>query len=265
MVNMHGELGMHSGTYDALGNSDFVTVESIICGYFVILLICGAILIIVGTVKRVLKKQYSFSYPYFQHKFDITGKRKTDVNELVRSFIADESNWNDICEHQRIVDEWKRNQYAYAESIEKEKKRDKTFAALERTIDDEHEYRFIAVRNYRRYNDYTEQVDSEIYMSFDQLEHMRESSPSLVQPADTRSVSAEHRARQRQLMTPELRRQIAERDNYTCQKCGRYMPDGFGLEIDHIVPVSKGGETVPWNLQVLCYKCNAEKGAKIEQ
>ena len=35
--------------------------------------------------------------------------------------------------------------------------------------------------------------------------------------------------------------------------------------IDHIVPVSKGGETVPWNLQVLCYKCNAEKGAKIEQ
>ena len=132
-------------------------------------------------------------------------------------------------------------------------------------IDDGHEYRFVAVRNYRRYNYYTEQIDSEIYMSFEHLESARKESPSLAQPADTRSVSAEHRAKQRALMTPELRRQIAERDNYTCQKCGRYMPDGFGLEIDHIVPVSKGGETVPWNLQVLCYKCNAEKGAKIEQ
>lgn len=256
---------MHSEMYNTLSNSDFEIIESIIDTYFGILLICGAILIIIGTINRVIKKQYSFSYPYFQHKFDITGKRKTDVNELVKSFIANESNWNDICEHQRIVDEWKRNQYAYAESIEKKKKRDKTFAALERTVDDEHEYRFIAVRNYRRYNDYIEQMDSEIYMSFKQLENMRKLSPSLVQPADTRIVSAEHRAKQRALMTPELRRQIAERDNYTCQKCGRYMPDGFGLEIDHIVPVSKGGETIPWNLQVLCYKCNAEKGAKIEQ
>lgn len=256
---------MHSEMYNTLSNSDFENIASIIDTYFGILLICGAILIIIGTVNRVIKKQYTFSYPYFQHKFDITGKRKTDVEELVKSFIADESNWNEICEHYRIVEEWKKNQYSYAESIENEKKRDKTLTALKMAIDDGHEYRFIAVRNYRRYNDYTEQVDSEIYMNFEQLKSMRESSPSLVQPADTRSVSAEHRARQRALMTPELRRQIAERDNYTCQKCGRYMPDGFGLEIDHIVPVSKGGETVPWNLQVLCYRCNAEKGAKIEQ
>ena len=48
--------------------------------------------IIIGTVNRVIKKQYTFSYPYFQHKFDITGKRKTEVEELVKSFIANESN-----------------------------------------------------------------------------------------------------------------------------------------------------------------------------
>lgn len=252
---------MH-GTF---GNLGFETIEQSIQWYFGLLLILGAILIIIGTVNRVIKKQYTFSYPYFQHKFDITGKRKTDVEELVKSFIADESNWHEICEHHRIVEEWKKNQYSYAESIENEKKRDKTLTALKMAIDDGHEYRFVAVRNYRRYNGYTEQIDSEIYTSFERLESSRMVSPSLVQPAGTRSVSAEHRAKQRALMTPELRRQIAERDNYTCQKCGRYMPDGFGLEIDHIVPVSKGGETVPWNLQVLCYKCNAEKGAKIEQ
>lgn len=183
--------------YSTFENLGFETIEQQLLWDFGILLICGAILIIIGTVNRVIKKQYTFSYPYFQHKFDITGKRKTDVNELVKSFIADESNWNDICEHQQIVDEWKRNQYAYAQSIENEKKRNKTFAVLERTLDDEREYRFIAVRNYRRYNDYIEQIDSEIYMSFKQLENMRKSSPSLSQPVDTRSVSPEHRAQQR--------------------------------------------------------------------
>ena len=65
------------------------------------------------------------------------------------------------------------------------------------------------------------------------------------------------------LMTPELRKQIAERDHYTCQICGKYMPDGVGLHIDHIIPVSKGGKTVPSNLQVLCSKCNGHKSDQI--
>ena len=36
-----------------------------------------------------------------------------------------------------------------------------------------------------------------------------------------------------------------------------------GLHIDHIVPVSKGGKTVPSNLQVLCSKCNGNKSNKL--
>ena len=54
-----------------------------------------------------------------------------------------------------------------------------------------------------------------------------------------------------------------KRDNYTCQICGKFMPDGVGLQIDHIVPVAKGGKTIPSNLQVLCSKCNASKRDKI--
>lgn len=68
---------------------------------------------------------------------------------------------------------------------------------------------------------------------------------------------------QRKLMTPELRQMIKERDNYTCQLCNKYMPDEVGLEIDHIIPVSEGGKTVPDNLQVLCSKCNRRKSNKI--
>lgn len=65
---------------------------------------------------------------------------------------------------------------------------------------------------------------------------------------------------QRSLMTPELKRQVKIRDNYTCQCCGKYMPDEVGLHIDHIKPVSRGGKSILPNLQVLCDKCNLRKG-----
>lgn len=68
--------------------------------------------------------------------------------------------------------------------------------------------------------------------------------------------------KQRSRMTQALRKQIMERDHYTCQICGKFMPDRVGLEIDHIVPVSKGGKTEPNNLQVLCSICNKRKSNK---
>ena len=59
----------------------------------------------------------------------------------------------------------------------------------------------------------------------------------------------------------KAQRQGKERDNYTCQKCGKYMPDEVGLHIDHIIPVKLGGKSVESNLQVLCDKCNLKKGS----
>lgn len=64
---------------------------------------------------------------------------------------------------------------------------------------------------------------------------------------------------QRSLMTPGLRMRILKRDNYRCQICGRTAQDGITLEVDHIVPVSKGGKTVEPNLQTLCRDCNRGK------
>jgi HNH endonuclease len=72
-------------------------------------------------------------------------------------------------------------------------------------------------------------------------------------------------AGQRALMTSTLRDKIKNRDNFTCQICRLSIVDekNLLLEIDHIVPLSKGGITCENNLQTLCWKCNRAKGAKI--
>jgi hypothetical protein len=73
-------------------------------------------------------------------------------------------------------------------------------------------------------------------------------------------------AGQRALMTSALRQKIKERDGYTCKHCGASTAKepNLLLEIDHIVPLSKGGLTSEDNLQTLCWRCNRSKGAKME-
>lgn len=71
---------------------------------------------------------------------------------------------------------------------------------------------------------------------------------------------------QRSLMTSKLREYIKVRDNFTCKKCynSTHKESNLLLEIDHIIPLSKGGITMMDNLQTLCWKCNRSKGSKIE-
>ena len=66
-------------------------------------------------------------------------------------------------------------------------------------------------------------------------------------------------------MSPSLRYSILKRDNFRCVLCGRSAQDGVKLHVDHIVPISKGGKTIPDNLRTLCEQCNVGKGSKIEK
>ena len=68
--------------------------------------------------------------------------------------------------------------------------------------------------------------------------------------------------RQRELVTPSLRYDVMKRDHFRCCLCGRSSKDGVKLEVDHIVPVSKGGRTTMDNLQTLCWDCNRGKSNK---
>lgn len=55
---------------------------------------------------------------------------------------------------------------------------------------------------------------------------------------------------------------ILERFNYICPSCGDPEPD-IMLTLDHVVPLSRGGQHVPENVQPLCRHCNAVKHTTI--
>ncbi|MBQ8982655.1 MAG: HNH endonuclease [Lachnospiraceae bacterium] len=87
----------------------------------------------------------------------------------------------------------------------------------------------------------------------------------LVKILEGKLTMASFAKEQRALMTSKLRQLILERDNYTCKYCDNsaLKEPNLLLEIDHIIPVSKGGCTVEDNLQTLCWKCNRQKGSKL--
>lgn len=74
----------------------------------------------------------------------------------------------------------------------------------------------------------------------------------------------EHKTRRQP--SNRLRFKILLRDGFTCQSCGSspLKERDVELHVDHIVPWSKGGETIESNLTTKCSKCNLGKGNMCE-
>jgi 5-methylcytosine-specific restriction endonuclease McrA len=80
-------------------------------------------------------------------------------------------------------------------------------------------------------------------------------TPAVHPPATSAIVVASLPGDARSKVSAKLRLQIFARDGHRCVKCGAQPP----LELDHIMPVSRGGSSDPENLQSLCVPCNREK------
>lgn len=64
----------------------------------------------------------------------------------------------------------------------------------------------------------------------------------------------------RKAISKKVRFEVFKRDSFTCQYCGKAAPDVI-LHVDHIDPVSKGGDNGILNLITSCEDCNCGKGA----
>ena len=63
---------------------------------------------------------------------------------------------------------------------------------------------------------------------------------------------------------PSVRKYVFERDNYQCQSCGISNKEAR-LQIDHIIPLAKGGSNDMSNLQTLCSDCNQQKSDRLDR
>lgn len=74
----------------------------------------------------------------------------------------------------------------------------------------------------------------------------------------------DHRRAALGYLSGSLRYEVLKRAGFRCELCG-ISADERAIEVDHILPRKHGGADDLTNLQALCFKCNANKGARDDE
>lgn len=230
-------------------------------------LICLVILLSLGLALYficyfIFKNPYK--YPYKIIKIDISRRKNVQFLDELDKYLCNNS-MIIFHNHYNYVQEWKKKTEEKISKSLLKTWRKKQYLNI---IDDEHMFIFKLTREQTRYRQ-----ENYVKTPYKVEIVVNRVGYNLIQVVERYKLLSEidfectlneyHSKNQRKLMTKELKERIKKRDNYTCQVCGKYMPDEVGLHIDHIIPVSKGGKSIASNLQVLCSKCNGSKSNKI--
>lgn len=65
------------------------------------------------------------------------------------------------------------------------------------------------------------------------------------------------------LVCSSMRRAVYARDTCKCRYCDTQIMNKKDLTLDHIIPISKGGLSLPENLVVACDRCNTILADKV--
>jgi len=234
--------------------------QGLVDATFVIPLLLLFLLASTGVGYLVYK--YLNYYPAIKLDIELTNKNKMDNNDLIDFYIINFGT-EQIDNHIKKINEWKNSK------IDAYKGNEKKVAKFQgRCLKNQQKaFKFIGYRvqtryrqvNYVKHPYKVEKISNQVAAS-DQFILNR---IAFLKAHDYDVTFNQYtKTDQRKAMTKKLRDKIKERDNYTCQECGKHMPDEVGLQIDHIVPIAKGGKSTPTNLRVLCSKCNGRKGGK---
>jgi len=93
---------------------------------------------------------------------------------------------------------------------------------------------------------------------YEQASHVIQYNNALPKKTKTHDLTDIIFKNSRVVIGGSLRHGILKKFNYKCADCGATREETT-LHIDHIKPISRGGDNHPDNLQVLCKKCNLSK------
>lgn len=101
----------------------------------------------------------------------------------------------------------------------------------------------------------------ERFVEYINLEDESTEQPQPSHECILKNESIDYKHKTRRDINLRMRFKIMKRDSFRCRLCGASPSSDplVELHIDHIIPWSKGGETVMENLQTLCSKCNLGK------
>jgi 5-methylcytosine-specific restriction endonuclease McrA len=71
--------------------------------------------------------------------------------------------------------------------------------------------------------------------------------------------------RPKRAVSARTRHLVLERDRFCCCDCGASPSTGAVLEVDHTIPIARGGSNELHNLRTLCVDCNRGKSDRLVQ
>lgn len=227
------------------------------------------ILFIIWLIDRFIRNP--FIGPTIKHEFDISGRRSPDYEECIEEWlIENHKNGTDLLSlFDSILNAWD------DECLKKIKRsflfksrRTKQYNKVKHKVSDidYQMFTFVFYRIYHSNNIPSKKIETVLSKSNKDIIVMNEKLNAIHFATTT---SKYNEANQRKLVTGQVRQDIKQRDNYTCQICGiskKFLDDlcpGLGdyllFEIDHIQSVSQQGRSTESNLQCLCWRCNRAK------
>ena len=247
-----------------MADIDILTIIGITMGSIVLLMI------IIRIISSIITNP--FKAPVITHKIDISRCRNVIYPEKIEEWLIEYHNdgkdiinvqekfmlsWEDKCQKRlkkSILKSYRTKQYNKV----KDCVYDKNYQMFEFCF-----YRVYSSRGIPT----DEKVEKVLTMSKTNMINLCKKLWKIGYETTTRKYNE---ANQRKLVTEDVKQNIKDRDEYTCQICGiskKFLDDlcsGLGdyllFEIDHIVSISQQGKSVDSNLQCLCWRCNRAKG-----
>lgn len=99
----------------------------------------------------------------------------------------------------------------------------------------------------------SEDIKALLFMRERQRQRELDHAHAVMAAADSPAI------RKREPIPRDVKQAVFKRDEGKCVECG----SGFEIQYDHIIPLVMGGANTVENLQLLCARCNQQKGGRL--